>query len=74
MTADRLIKRKEIFFYLQIKDTKLKELIKAGKFIKPIFAEGFCEALYSLNELQEWITALKDKRDQNVYEKNETAK
>ena len=28
MTADRLIKRKEIFFYLQIKDTKLKELIK----------------------------------------------
>ena len=59
-------KRKEIFFYLQIKDTKLKELIKAGKFIKPIFAEGFCEALYSLNELQEWITAIKEKRDQNV--------
>lgn len=66
MTVDRLIKRKEIFFYLQIKDTKLKELIKAGKFIKPIFAEGFCEALYSLNELQEWITAIKEKRDQNV--------
>ena len=65
MTADRLIKRKEIFFYLQIKDTKLKELIKAGKFIKPIFAEGFCEALYSLNELEEWITSIKKKRDQN---------
>ena len=65
MTVDRLIKRKEIFFYLEIKDTKLKELIKAGKFIKPIFAEGFCEALYSLNELEEWITSIKKKRDQN---------
>mgnify|MGYP001595398658 CR=1 FL=1 len=65
MNNDRLLKRKEIFFYLQIKDTKLKELIKAGKFIKPIFAEGFCEALYSLNELEEWITSIKKKRDQN---------
>ena len=66
MTVDRLIKRKEIFFYLEIKDTKLKELIKAGKFIKPIFIEGFKEALYTMNELQEWIMAAKEKRDQNV--------
>lgn len=69
MTNDRLIKRKEIFQYLEIKDTKLRELIKAGKIIKPISIEGFNEELYSLNELQIWIFDQKTKRDHINQEK-----
>ena len=66
MQIDRLIKRKEILSYLEIKDTKLKQLIKAGKIIKPIIIEGFNEELYSLNELQEFIETQKAKRKQNT--------
>lgn len=69
MQIDRLIKRKEILSYLEIKDTKLKQLIKAGKIIKPIIIEGFNEELYSLNELQIWIFDQKTKRDHINQEK-----
>ena len=55
MQIDRLIKRKEILSYLEIKDTKLRQMIKTGKIIKPIIIEGFQEELYSFNELQIWI-------------------
>ena len=64
MQIDRLIKRKEISNYIEIKDTKLKQLIKAGKVIRPIIIEDFNEELYSLNELQIWIFDQKAKRDQ----------
>ena len=64
MQIDRLIKRKEISNYIEIKDTKLKQLIKAGKVIRPIIIEDFNEELYSLNELQIWIFEQKAKRDQ----------
>ena len=74
MQIDRLIKRKEISNYIEIKDTKLKQLIKAGKIIKPIIIEGFQEELYSFNELQIWISDQKEKRDQNNQEKYETKK
>ncbi len=69
MQIDRLIKRKEISNYIEIKDTKLKQLIKAGKIIKPIIIEGFNEELYSLNELQIWIFDQKTKRDHINQEK-----
>lgn len=68
MQIDRLIKRKEILSYLEIKDTKLRQMIKTGKIIKPIIIEGFQEELYSFNELQIWIS------DQNNQEKYETKK
>ncbi len=74
MQIDRLIKRKEILSYLEIKDTKLRQMIKTGKIIKPIIIEGFQEELYSFNELQIWISDQKEKRDQNNQEKYETKK
>jgi prophage regulatory protein len=66
MLNDKLLKRKELYDYLKIKDTKLRELIKKGKIIKPIIIEGFNEELYSLNELQEFIETQKAKRKQNT--------
>ena len=69
MQIDRLIKRKEILSYLEIKDTKLRQMIKTGKIIKPIIIEGFNEELYSLNELQIWIFDQKTKRDHINQEK-----
>lgn len=62
---DKLIRRKEIVEITTIKDTKVKELIENGKLIKPIFLDGFNEALYSFNELQEWIKIQKEKRNMN---------
>ncbi len=61
--VDKLIKRKEICEITAIKDTKVRELIKEGKLIKPIFIEGFSEPLFSLNELHEWIEEQKQKRN-----------
>ncbi len=69
MQIDRLIKRKSFFYYLEIKDTKIKEMIDKELVIKPISIEGFSEKLFSLNELQEWIDVQKAKRDQNNQEK-----
>ena len=66
MLNDKLLKRKELYDYLKIKYTKLRELIKKGKIIKPIIIEGFNEELYSLNELQEFIETQKAKRKQNT--------
>lgn len=65
MNTDRLIRRKEIFNYIEIKDTKLKELIDNNLFVKPITIPGFNEKLFSFNELQEWIEAQKVKRGGN---------
>ena len=74
MQIDRLIKRKEILSYLEIKDTKLRQMINTGKIIKPIIIVGFQEELYTFNELQIWISDQKEKRDQNNQEKYETKK
>ncbi len=61
--VDKLIKRKEICEITTIGDTKVRELIKEGKLIKPILIEGFSEPLFSLNELYEWIEEQKLKRN-----------
>lgn len=39
MHEDRLIRRKEIYSYINIKDTKLRELIDNNLFVKPISVE-----------------------------------
>ena len=62
MKWDKLIKRKEITNYISIGDTKLRELIKKDLFIKPLRIEGFKEDLYSLSEVQNWISEQKEKR------------
>lgn len=62
MIIDKLIKRKGIFEFVAIGDTKLKEMIEKGYLIKPVKIDGFNEELYSLNELKEWIEAQKSKR------------
>ena len=59
---DKFLKRKEIGVILNIKDTKLREMIKNNKLIEPIYIEGFSEPLFSEIELQEWIEKQKSKR------------
>jgi prophage regulatory protein len=63
MTADKLIRRDEIIEITALKKTKVIELISKGKLIKPIYIDGFQEALYSFNELQDWIQEQKNKRE-----------
>lgn len=63
LPVDKLIKRKEICEITTIGDTKVRELIKEGKLIKPISIEGFNEPLFSFNELQKWIEEQKQKRN-----------
>ncbi len=64
MHEDRLIRRKEIYTYINIKDTKLRELIDNNLFVKPISVPGFYEKLYSINEIQEYIEKLKAARNE----------
>ena len=63
--VDKLIKKVEILEYVCIGETKIDEIIKDGKFVKPIFIDGFAQALYSVNEVQQWINLQKQKRDEN---------
>ena len=62
MCEDRLIKRKGIFYFVEIKDTKMKEMIENNLFVKPITIPGFNEKLFSFLEIQEWIENLKRER------------
>lgn len=64
MIIDKLIKRKGIFEFVAIGDTKIKEMIEKGYLIKPVQIPGFNEELFSLNELQEWIKVQKAKRNE----------
>lgn len=64
--VDKLIKKVELLEYICIGETKIDEIIKDGKFVKPIFIDGFAHALYSVNEVQEWIKLQRQKRDENV--------
>ena len=60
---DKLIKKAEVLEYVCIGETKIDEIIRDGKFVKPIFIDGFAHALYSINEVQEWIVLQRQKRD-----------
>ena len=64
MHEDRLIRRKEIYTYINIKDTKLRELIDNNLFVKPISIPDFYQKLYSINEIQEYIEKLKAARNE----------
>ncbi len=55
MELDKLVQKNEIPTYVCIGKTKINEIIDSGKFIKPIYIDGFSYGLYSLNEIQEWI-------------------
>lgn len=59
---DKFLKRKELCVILNIKDTKVREMIKNNKLIEPIYIEGFSEPLFSQIELREWIEKQKSKR------------
>lgn len=59
---DKFLKRKELCVILNIKDTKLREMIKNKKLIEPIYIEGFSEPLFSQIELETWIEKQKNKR------------
>lgn len=63
---DKLIRRKTIFNYIEIKDTKLREMIDNNLLVKPVPVPGFNEKLYSLIEIQEYIEKLKLARDTNL--------
>lgn len=68
MNTDRLIRRKSIFNYIEIKDTKIREMIENNLFVKPITIPGFNEKLFSFSEIQEWIENLKTERDSHNME------
>lgn len=59
---DKLLKRKELCLILNIKDTKVRELIRNNKLIEPIYIEGFSEPLFSEIELEKWMELQKAKR------------
>lgn len=61
---DKLIKKMEVLKLCVYRETKIDEIID-GKFVKPIFIDGFSHALYSINEVQEWIKLQRQKRDEN---------
>lgn len=63
--VDKLIKKAEVLEYVCIGETKIDEIIRDGKFVKPIFIDGFAHALYSVNEVQEWIKRQRQKRDED---------
>ncbi len=63
---DKLMKKMEVLDYVRIGETKIDEIIKDGKFVKPIFIDGFAHALYSTNEVQEWIKLQRQKRDEKI--------
>ncbi len=65
MHEDRLIRRKQIGTFIDIKDTKMRELIDNNLLVKPITIPGFSEKLYSVNEIQEYIEKLKLARNEN---------
>lgn len=65
MIEDKLIKKMEVLDYVRIGETKIDEIIKDGKFVKPIYIDGFAHALYSVTEVQEWIKLQRQKRDDN---------
>jgi len=62
---DRIVKKTEVLNeYIKIGETKLlKEIIKSGFFVSPIYIDGFAYPLYSVKEIQQWIEEQKQKRN-----------
>ncbi len=59
---DKFIQSGEIEKYISIGKTKITEIIKSGKFVKPIHIDGFSYPLYSVLEIQKWMQEQKQKR------------
>ena len=59
---DKYLKSGEIEKYIKIEKTKITEIIKRGKFVKPIVIDGFSYPLYSVLEIQKWMDEQKQKR------------
>ena len=59
---DKFIQSGEIEKYISIGKTKITEIIKNGKFVKPIIIDGFSYPLYSVQEIQKWMEEQKQKR------------
>ena len=58
---DKFIQSGEIEKYIKIGKTKITEIIKSGKFVKPIVIDGFSYPLYSVLEIQKWMEKQKQK-------------
>jgi predicted DNA-binding transcriptional regulator AlpA len=61
---DRFIKIDEVIQCVGIGKTKILELSKSGKFVKPLKIDGFSSKLFSFLEIQNWMEEQKKKRDQ----------
>ncbi|AYJ79600.1 hypothetical protein AN286_05375 [Aliarcobacter cryaerophilus ATCC 43158] len=59
---DKFIQSGEIEKYISIGKTKITEIIKNGKFVKPILIDGFSYPLYSVEEIKNWMEEQKQKR------------
>ena len=59
---DKFIQSGEIEKYISIGKTKITEIIKSGKFVKPTLIDGFSYPLYSVSEIQKWMEEQKQKR------------
>ena len=62
MIEDKFKQSGEIEKYISIGKTKITEIIKSGKFVKPIVIDGFSYPLYSVSEIQKWMEEQKQKR------------
>lgn len=60
---DKFIKIDEVVKYVGIGKTKVLELSKSGKFVKPIKIDGFATNLFSFMEVQEWMALQLKNRD-----------
>lgn len=60
---DKFIKIDEVVRCVGIGKTKVLELSKNGKFVKPIKIDGFATNLFSFIEVQEWMAIQLKNRD-----------
>ncbi|MFW2578777.1 hypothetical protein [Aliarcobacter butzleri] len=60
---DKFVQEGEIQNYIRIGKTKIKEIIKSGFFVSPIYIDGFAYPLYSVKEIQQWIEEQKQRRN-----------
>lgn len=62
---DQLIRKKEAFPIVGMKNSKFMQLVKEGVLPQPIYLSGFSQPLFSKNELQNWIEQQKQNRGKN---------
>jgi len=60
MIKDKLLRRKEVCKIISIRDTKIREMIQKGLFVKEISVPGFHEKLFSENDVNNWIEQMKE--------------